>query len=353
MGEILSGGTREDIRGLMSEMEQDTGDEGAEFSDDAPADDAAGGEGTQDGNLDGEQDLGEDGSAEVDPNLAGQGEPEGAEEQAREGMPNRIRIGKFSAADQVALVAAGDWLAKNPGKSLEDALGAVGWKPKTGVAVEAAKPDGKRQDAASTEVAKPDYAKQIAEKRAAYSKANAEFNTEDAEKLHGELLDLVSEHASASAVERMESNQRAAAHEARVEEHWQSVTKVIPEITSEGSALHDAAQELSQMMPAAFFADPSWPNRIAALAWAQVNPDKPMPALRAAAAPKVNAPVTKPPGARPGVVPNNPAVRKPATPAAVLRTGNGARDDGGPVAKALRPGSTRAELAAAMTDLEK
>lgn len=344
--DILSSGSQDEIRDLIRQHESGAGLEETGGEDEVEAGEGAAGEGT--GEMDGEAgdegaERGEDSAEAGDDAGDGQTDPE---DQPGDSLPKRIRVGKFQGPDQVTLVAAGDWIAKNPGKSLEEALAAVGWRAKAAGEKSAAETGEKRQETAATE---PSLETQIAEKEAAYHKALADFDNETALTLSKELRKLERQVAAKEAVEGIKAEQRQTAHEAKVEETVKGIAQVVPEFCKEGSPLHEAANAICDQLDPKFFENPQWPRTVLAMAWMQVNPDKQMPVLAQTQQRAANPAAAKAAGK--AVVPTT-GVRKAATAPAVLRTGNGTRDDGGAVAKAFQPGSTKDDVRKAIRELE-
>lgn len=336
LDDVLNNGTQEEISAMLLKAER--GELGGEPEDSAEAEDGADTEGTIEDT--GETEAGETEGAEA---------PEGSEvegEREEGALPSRIQVKRFAVKDQLALIAAQDYVKQNPGKSLAEALAAVGF---TGtVAAEAA---NKTDTTKTTETAeaKPDLGKKIEALEDELEKAMSEFDSKKARELNRQIRELESQRTTQTLKAEMAAETQLQAHEARVEETVAGITKVVPEFTQEGSALNVAVNQIVETLPDSFFADPGWPRKALALAWQEVNPDKPMPALSAAkAAVAAKAvPLNPKQGNQPAIVPKV-AVRKPAGPASVLSTGNRAQDDSGVMARAMRPEATDAEIRAAI-----
>ena len=313
--EIMANGTDEEIRELLRKL--DTGEPLEESAADDPAD------GAQEGETEDEPEAAEPGEDEDD------AEPDDEQEapQRTAKAPKRIKPANADMVKLNDLVRAG--------KSLTEALRELGIK---GDAAEAAETEKPKQEAQKPDpIAESNERLKVLQKELA--DANASFDFEKAAQLQADIIELVSETATLKYEKRVQ--QRAAQEQAEKQEAAvvQSIAEVVPDFTTKGTALNQAAEQIAGTMEKtnpAFFNDPNWPRKVFAMAWTEAHPDEPMPAIAkpAAKATAKTAPVAQ------KTVP-----KKPGLPAAMLRSGKAAVDRGEALAQKVFNGSaTEAEI---------
>lgn len=319
-----NGGQQSDaeVRALLLKAERgeldDEGEDATDESEDQAEDDAdASDEAGESDDANGESD--EDENAEDDDAAEGSEESEDAAGSKATKTPKRIGIAKFGPKSRALLSAAEQYVREHPGTELFDAFKALGITI-PGEQAKTAEADATANETANKDKGPSELEKletDIKAKRKELRAARQGFDDAKEEQLEDEIAALMRKQVTLEFEQRQAATATKSKLESEVDKTFETVAKAIPEFNDEASELSKASDRLAKSLGPAFFQDAKWPARLAAMAWQEVNPDKPMPTLapKVAVVAKVKAPV--PPVAKP---------KRKGVPAASLTSSRGGSD---------------------------